>query len=84
MCDCGTPRECCSGSVVKAQARVREGYKAHGDRESAVRCAKRYAAKLTQEGDGAYFIPAKPARLKPGKGLHGGAGKRFMAPKVRG
>lgn len=83
MYDCGVPREHCSGSVVKAQAKVRDGYKAHGDGDSARRCAKRYAAKLTAEGDGTMYLPNKPQRIRRGKGLHGGAGRRFMAPKVR-
>ena len=83
MYDCGVPRENCTGGVVKAQAKVRDGYKAHVDYESARKCAKRHAAKLTAEGDGAVYLTNKPQRLRRGKGLHGGSGSRFLAPKVR-
>ena len=79
MYDCGVPREHCTGYVIKAQAKVREGYKAHGDAASARKCAKRYAVKLTAEGDGTMYLPNKPTHLRKGKTGTG----RFMAPKVR-
>jgi hypothetical protein len=79
MYDCGVPREECSGFVVKAQAKVRDGYKAHGDAESARKCAKRFAVKMTAAGDGVVHLPNKPTHLRRGKPGTG----RSMAPKIR-
>jgi hypothetical protein len=85
--DCGVPRELCSGAVVQCQKSVREGYKAHGDMDSAKRCARKYAQRLTAEGgqNGPIHLPSKPLRLKPGKhGEGGNRAKRFIVPTVRG
>ena len=86
MFDCGVPREFCSGRVVMAQAGVREGYRAHDDRDSALRCARRHVRALNEaDPTGPVHLPSKPTRLKPGKAGKDGQGSvRFIVPKVRG
>lgn len=83
MFSCGVPREHCSGSVIKTQARVADGFKAHGTAEHAVKCAKKWAAKVNAENPGGpILLTSKPMRLKPGKSgeKSNKGGKRFIAP----
>lgn len=73
--DCGVPTDECRGAMKTDHNG--HSYKVHGDYESARKCAKRHAAKLTAEG-GPIVLASKPQRIKIGKG------RRLMRVPIRG